>query len=125
MTLKVVMAEDAAAELSGATLFQILWDELAALLGTAATAALLRRAARRALPRNPELVDLTIARLDEQFGYVAPPSFGTSRGPPAALRGLMDELRPLLVEQTGQIAVRQLDRIPELRQWVQPAPRRP
>jgi hypothetical protein len=122
MALKIVKDGGAAAELSGAVLFGLLWDELAGLLGTAATAALLRRAARRALPRNQELVELTIARLDDQFGYVVPESFALAKGPPAALRALAEELRPLLVELTGQVALRHLDRVPELRNWAPAAP---
>jgi len=43
-------------------LFTILWDALVALLGTAATATLLKRAARRAVARSPELAELIIRR---------------------------------------------------------------
>ena len=34
-----------------------------------------------------------------------------------ALTALLDELRPLLIELTGQVALRSLARIPELRAW--------
>jgi hypothetical protein len=115
--LRVVKTEAVAATLSGAVLFGILWDELADLLGTAATAAVLRRALRRALPRSPELTELTIARVEHEFGYVVPPAFNVARGPPASLCDLLDELRPLLVELTGQVTLRHLDRVPELRNW--------
>lgn len=123
MALKIVQDGDAAAGLSGAGLFAILWDELVDLLGTAATAALLSRAARRALPHNQELIGLIIARVDDEFGYEVPSSFGLTRGPPVALRDLVGELRPLLVELTGQVALRHLEQVPELRSWASASPR--
>jgi len=109
--------DDVAATLSGVVLFGILWEELVDLLGTAATAALLRRALRRALPHNAELAGLVISRVEEQYGYRVPPAFGLDQGPPPALRALVEELRPLLVEATGQVALRHLDEVPELRNW--------
>jgi hypothetical protein len=115
--LRAVRDGDVAAALSCAVLFKILWDQLADILGTAATAVVLDRAARRARTRSHELDGLTISRLDGQFGYVVPPSFARAQGPSAALRSLFDELRPLLVELTGQVAVRHLEEAPELRGW--------
>jgi len=115
--LRVVRNGDAAAKLSGAVLFKILWDQLADILGTAATAVVLDRAARRAQTRSHELDGLTISRVDGQFGYVVPPSFARGRGPPVALQALLDELRPLLVELTGQVAVQHLEEAPALRGW--------
>jgi hypothetical protein len=116
---------DAAAGLSGAVLFAILWEELADLLGSAATAALLRRAARRAAQRSQELAQLSIARVDEQFGFVVPESFAVTRGPCPALRELLDELRPLLEEATGPIALQRLAEVPALRSWTPAPPPRP
>src|SRR5438477_7766666 len=46
---------DDAAELRGAALFKLIWDCVADVLGTTATATLVRRAARRAMLRSPEL----------------------------------------------------------------------
>jgi hypothetical protein len=123
-SLKVVKDGDAAAGLSGATLFKILWDELSDLLGTTATAVVLERALRRARIASRELAGLTISRLDGQLGYAVPPSFVEAKGPSMALSSLADELRPLLVELMGQVAVQHLDRVPELRGWG-PAPPRP
>jgi len=100
----------------------MLWDALADLLGTAATAAIVGRAARRALPRSPELGELRIARVDREYGYVLPGSFERTEGPPPALRNLLDEIRPLLVELTGQVALRHLQRVPELREWAAASP---
>jgi len=115
--LKLVGEGDGADGLSGAVLFGILWRELGDLLGPAASAALLRRALRRALPHSPELAELTIERVDERYGYSVPPSIGLAVGPSPGLRRLVDELRPLLLEQTGEVAQRHLERVPELRRW--------
>src|SRR3954465_4203223 len=102
----------AGAELSVSALFSILWDALADLLGTAATATLLKRAARRASARFPELSELVIQREGLVPPYGCPPGGrGRPGGTPAALRELIAELRPLLVEMTGQIVIRHLDQI--------------
>lgn len=103
--------------LSGAVLFSRLWDSLSGLIGTAATAALLTRAARRAMPRQPDLRELSIERVDGEFHFVVPGSFDRASGPSAALRELAIELGPLLAEATGEVALRHLARVPELRGW--------
>ena len=109
-------ASPAGAELSVAALFTLLWEALADVLGTAATATLLRRAARRASPRYPELTELAISREKLEYRYTLPPAWaGRADGTPLALRELVGELRPLLVELTGPVVVRRLERIPELR----------
>ena len=101
--------------LSGAALFAILWEALADLLGTAATATLLRRAARRAAFRCPELSRLLIVRERLEYSYSVDPAWSERQATvPLALRELLAELRPLLVEMTGQIVVRHLQQIPEL-----------
>jgi hypothetical protein len=115
--LRAVKKGDAAAAVSGAALFKILWDRLADLLGTPATAAVVGRAARRARPGNQELDGLTISRVDGCFVYVVPPTFAQVQGPSVALHSLLHELRPLLVELTGQVAVRHLEGVPELCGW--------
>lgn len=93
-----------------AALFAILWDTLADVLGTSATAALLRRAARGATGRCPELAALGIVREELEYRYTVPAAVTTT-----ALRELVVELRPLLVEMTGPIVIGHLDRVPELR----------
>ncbi len=104
---------------SAAALFDLLWVTLADLLGTAATAALLRRAIKHAAPRYPELSGLVIRREDLAYVCAVPPAWreGTDAAAPALL-SLFGHLCPLLVELTGQVAVRRLERVPELRRWI-------
>jgi hypothetical protein len=107
---------NAGAEPTVSTLFTLLWEGLADLLGTAATATLLKRASRRAAARSPDLSGLVIVREGLAYAYSCPPAWSVaSDGTPAALRALIDELRPLLLEMTGQIAIRHLEQILELR----------
>jgi hypothetical protein len=103
---------------SPTALFTLLWEALVDLLGSAATAALLRRAARRAMARAPELGELVIVREDLDYRYTLPHAWGdaatgeTQHG----LRHLMAELVPLLVELTGHVVLGHLAQIPELRE---------
>lgn len=107
----------AGAELSVSALFTKLWDALAELLGPAATATLLKRAARRAAARSPELAELVIRRQGLVYVYACPPGWSVrSGGAPPALRDLIGELRPLLIEMTGQLVIPHLEQILELRQ---------
>jgi hypothetical protein len=108
--------------LSAAALFSLLWEGLADVLGTAATAVLVRRAARRAAHRRPELAELAISRDNLEYRFTLPRAW-TERANAATataadalvLRELVGELRPLLVELTGPVVVRRLAKIPELR----------
>ncbi len=104
-------------KLSGAGLFKLLWDALVDLLGTAATAAIMGRASRRAQRRAPELALLSFQRVDGEFIYRVPPTFERLDSPPAAMRALLDDLRPLLVELTGAVALRRLALVPQLSAW--------
>jgi redox-sensitive bicupin YhaK (pirin superfamily) len=104
-------------KLTGAAIFKMLWDALVDVLGTTATATIVSRASRRALPRSPELGELAIERVDREYRYVVPRSFGQADGPLAPLRDLLDELRPLLAELTGQVVLRRLELVPQLREW--------
>jgi hypothetical protein len=98
-------------------LFTILWDAMADVLGTAATAMLLKRAARRAVVRSPELAELIIQRQGLVYTYTCPTGWnGRSVGPPPALRELIGELRPLLLEMTGALVIKHLEQFLELRE---------
>jgi len=63
------VGEDRDGALDAAALFAIVWDAIAEVLGTAAAAAIVRRAAARAAPNSPELVDVVIRR--EKLEYRA------------------------------------------------------
>jgi trimethylamine:corrinoid methyltransferase-like protein len=111
--------------LSSAALFGLVWGALSDLLGTAAAATLLRRAARRAGSHDPELAKISIVRENLEYRYTLPPAWNDWTKPlssekhhdaQAALRHLVAELVPLLVELTGPIVVRHLAQIPELRE---------
>jgi hypothetical protein len=109
-------------KLSGSATFKLLWDALVDLLGTAATAAIIGRAARRGQGQSPELVGLTFERVDREFGYVVPASFERGQNASGAIRTLLEELRPLLIELTGTVALRRLELVPELRSWAVQTP---
>jgi hypothetical protein len=102
-------------ERTGARLFAQLWDTLADVLGTAATAALLRRSLKRAAARHTELLELEIYRHGFSYEYKVPESW-TAPGNEsvAAVQDLARELWPILIERTGEVVVRRLARIPGL-----------
>jgi hypothetical protein len=103
--------------LTAAELFQLLWDELSGVLGTAATAALLRRAVKRAARSEPALSGLVIERKGLEYAFSLPPSWTSDRTAtaPAQLGALVrGELRPLLAELTGPVVIQRLGRVPEL-----------
>ena len=86
------------------------------MLGTAAAATLLRRAALRATPRCPELLALSIVRADLEYRYTVPAAWSEAApDAPQALRALTRELWPLLVDLTGSVVVDRLAQIPEFR----------
>ena len=101
---------------SAGSIFGTLWRELADVLGTAAAASLVRRAAQRVVPRWPELAALSITRENLEYRYVVPSAWNDpSQKPTQALRELTRELWALLVELTGSVVVNRLAKIPELR----------
>jgi hypothetical protein len=94
-------------------LFDLLWDTVADLLGPAATATMLRRAAAR----HPALAGLRIRQEDLAYRYDLPASWqreceGESL---AALQTLPQELQGLLIEMTGPVVVGRLARVAALR----------
>jgi redox-sensitive bicupin YhaK (pirin superfamily) len=105
------------AQPSGTDIFKLLLDALTDVVGTTATATMVGRAARRALPHTPELGELSIARVAREYRYVVPRSFARTEGLPASLSELLGQLKPLLVELTGQVVLRRLGQVPELRDW--------
>jgi hypothetical protein len=102
---------------SAADLFQRLWDELAELVGTAATAALVRRAVKRAAARRPELAAFDLRREGLGYAWVLPEAWRDPERRDAVeqLRRLVhEELHPLFRELTGSVIARRLAQAPEL-----------
>jgi hypothetical protein len=103
------------ADMSADDLFTLLWEGLADILGTAAAAALVRRAARTAVVRCPELVELDVVREDLAYVFTVPAGWHEPGEPvPAGLAELWRELRALLIELTGLVVLRHLARLPGL-----------
>jgi hypothetical protein len=91
-----------------ARLFGIVWDTMADVIGTAATATLVRRSAKRLSDRS-HLACVTVTRDGFDYRYSLPEQWQRSEGDAlAALRELARELSPLLVELTGPVLVRRL-----------------
>jgi hypothetical protein len=94
-------------------LFALLWRSLSDLLGSATTATLLRRSRNAVAQRWPAIADLQIDREGLEYGYHLPASWSTADGEALdAVRALVGELRPLLMELTGEVILSQLDTNP-------------
>jgi hypothetical protein len=101
---------------TAANLFDIMWETIADVIGTAATAALVRRSAKRLCDRNRELASVTITREGFDYRYSLPDAWRLAEGQAvAALRALARELSPLLVELTGPVIIRRLDAVGDLK----------
>ena len=105
--------------LSAAELFELLWESLADVLGTAASATLLRRAIKQAVSRTPSWSEsIIVTRRGLEYEYRLPETWTQACSEEAlgALRLLAAELRVLLVELTGPVVVRRLARLQPLRE---------
>lgn len=102
-----------ASDLTPARLFELVWESMADILGTAATAALLGRAASRAALRG-----LDISREGLVYRYRLPESWHRAGDPDALslLRALANELAPLLQTMSGPVVARRLGQVAPLRQ---------
>jgi hypothetical protein len=102
---------------SPADLFALLWDSLADVLGTAATAVLLRRALKRATGEGMSLGDVVIERDELEYSYQIPPAWQGAQHAQglAVMRVITSTLRPLLAELTGTVVLRRLDSVPAFR----------
>jgi hypothetical protein len=102
---------------SAAELFELLWESLADVLGTAAAATLLRRAIKRAASHvsSGELVN--VIRNGPDYEYRLPETWRQPGNEEAlsALRAVVAELRLLLIELTGPVVVRRLARMAPFR----------
>ena len=98
-----------------AALFEVIWSNLVDLLGSAATATLIRRCVKRAAARTPDLGGLTISRINLEYTYSLPlPWRQKSTAAIGELRGLVYELQPILSTLTGSIVLGKLSSVPEL-----------
>lgn len=95
---------------SAAKLFDLLWESLADVLGTAATATLLRRAIKRIASQTSWPEPITVARNGLDYEYYLPETWKQPGNEEAIseLRVVAAELRVLLVELTGPVVVRRL-----------------
>lgn len=101
-------------EPTSADLFALLWDDLADVLGSSATASLVRRAAKHAGTHRHALSALVIQRAAFEYEYVVPAAWHAQRGSCDELALLVETLLPLLEQLTGSIVIRRLQAIPAL-----------
>lgn len=104
--------DDASDEPSTAELFHLLWNDLVDVLGSSATATLLRRAAKHGVKRQPGLTNLVIHRPAFEYEYVVPETWSDNGREELVV--LCQTLVPLLEELTGRIVVQRLRSIPQL-----------
>jgi hypothetical protein len=105
---------------SAAELFELIWESLADVLGTAAGATLLRRAIKRAAARSaPWSEPISVVRNGLDYTYRLPETWRQPGNDEAVdvLRVVAAELRVLLVELTGPVVVARLGRLAPLRKW--------
>jgi len=102
---------------SAAELFDLLWGSLADMLGTAATATLMRRAIKQAAPQTSWSEPVVVSRNGLDYEYCLPETWKQPGNEKAvgALRVVAAELRVLLVELTGPVVVRRLARLAPFR----------
>ncbi len=100
---------------SPSEIFDVLWTALVEILGSPATATLLRRSAKRRLGDFPELGELAIRRKGFEYAYTVPPDWKHSNERSnAALQALVQDLYSLLFELTGPVVLRRLEALPQV-----------
>jgi hypothetical protein len=102
---------------SAAELFDLLWESLADVLGTAATATLVRRALKQMASRTSGSEPVIVTRSGLEYEYRVPEAWKQPGNEEAlgALRAVAAELRVLLVELTGTVVVARLGRLAAFR----------
>ena len=95
-------------------LFALLWNDLVDVLGSSATATLVRRAAKHGARKEQSLQQLVIQRPAFEYEYVVPSEWKADAQGRDALSVLVRSLCPLLEELTGGIVIRRLSTNPEL-----------
>jgi hypothetical protein len=104
---------------SAAELFDLLWESLADVLGTAAAAILLRRAIQQTAFRMADAERVIVVRNGLEYEYRVPETWKRPGDDEAvdALRVVAAALRVLLVELTGPVVVNRLGRLAPFRKW--------
>ena len=101
-------------------IFDVLWTALVEILGSPATATLLRRSAKRRLGDFPELVELAITRQGFEYTYAVPADWKhANERSNAALQALVQDLCCLLLELTGPVVLRRLKTSSQLAKCLQ------
>jgi len=102
---------------SAAELFDLLWESLADILGTAATATLVRRALKQVASQTSWSEPVIVTRNGLEYEYRLPETWKQPGNEEAfgALRVVAAELRVLLVELTGAVVVARLGRLAAFR----------
>jgi hypothetical protein len=114
----VVNGNDPGAE-SAAELFDLLWGTLADVLGTAATATLLRRAIKQSAARTAWSEPAVVARDGLDYTYRLPEAWKQPGNDEAVdvFRIIAAELKRLLIELTGPVVIARLGHLAPLRKW--------
>lgn len=100
---------------TAARLFGIVWETMADVIGTTATATLVRRSIKRASSRRAELNAVSVVRRGLHYAYTVPEDWGRKGSDPVgALRELVAELAPLLSQLAGPVLIRRLASVPDL-----------
>jgi hypothetical protein len=104
---------------SAAELFDLLWGSLADVLGTAATATLLRRAIKQVAASTAWSEPVVVARNGLDYTYRLPEAWKQAGNDEAVdeLRIVAAELKLLLIELTGPVVVARLGHLAPLRKW--------
>jgi hypothetical protein len=104
---------------SAAELFDLLWGTVADVLGTAATATLLRRSIKQAAARTAWSEPIVVARDGLDYTYRLPEAWKEPGNDQAVdvLRIVAAELRRLLIELTGPVVIVRLGQLAPLRKW--------
>ena len=104
---------------SAADLFDLLWVTLADVLGTAATATLLRRSIKQAAVRIAWSEPLVVARTGLDYTYRLPEAWKQPGNDETVdeLRIVAAQLKLLLIELTGPVVVARLGHLAPLRKW--------
>jgi hypothetical protein len=103
--------------LTAAEVFNAVWTALVDVLGTAATATLVRRAAKRVSATAPDLPNVVVNRNTVAYEVEIPAIWRRPDDPRArySLRTLLAELGFLLRELTGEVVIRRLERLAPIR----------